>query len=452
VNCELIQETSYLHPVSSQESVRDKTQIHSRSLADIADHTLRERMPVPNISRKTMPLLPDVGVMALVPDEWSAPWQTRHHVLSRLARYFQVVWVDPAQEWREVLKQRQERTRKSSALGEASGLEVYTPEFWLPKFYRPAFLAQLSSRWRLRRAHRSLMRRGCQKIVLYLWRPEFADALLSVAHNRGCYHIDDEYSFSDVDMPLDKSEAELIAKVDQVFVHSRQLYAKKGSINPNTIYVPNGVAYDAYAKEAPQPHDLASVPHPRVGYTGYLKRTLDWDLCFHLARKHPEWSLVFVGPVAPSPEVLEAVKTLSGYPRVYFLGSKSVQQLAAYPQHFDVCIMPYRTDTHSMKYGYPLKLHEYLASGRPSVASPLFSLQEFADVVTLASTPEEWSAAITKALCPDANTQESRAARQAVARQYDWDLLVSRIARALVRTLGQEFADRLAHLTGEQDA
>jgi len=142
VNCELIQETSYLHPVSSQESVRDKTQIHSRSLADIADHTLRERMPVPNISRKTMPLLPDVGVMALVPDEWSAPWQTRHHVLSRLARYFQVVWVDPAQEWREVLKQRQERTRKSSALGEASGLEVYTPEFWLPKFYRPAFLAQ----------------------------------------------------------------------------------------------------------------------------------------------------------------------------------------------------------------------------------------------------------------------------------------------------------------------
>jgi len=27
-----------------------------------------------------------------------------------------------------------------------------------------------------------------------------------LAHNRGCYHIDDEYSFSDVDMPLDKSE------------------------------------------------------------------------------------------------------------------------------------------------------------------------------------------------------------------------------------------------------
>jgi hypothetical protein len=40
-----------------------------------------------------------------------------------------------------------------------------------------------------------------------------------------------------------------------------------------------------------------------------------------------------------------------------------------------------------------MKLHEYLATGRPVVGMPIRSLQVFDDVVTLARTPAEWSAA-----------------------------------------------------------
>ena len=47
------------------------------------------------------PLLPDIGVIALVPDYWGGPWMPRHYVLTRLARYFHVVWVDPPREWRD---------------------------------------------------------------------------------------------------------------------------------------------------------------------------------------------------------------------------------------------------------------------------------------------------------------------------------------------------------------
>lgn len=396
--------------------------------------------------------MPDVGVLALVPDNWNSPWQTRHHIISRLARYFQVVWVEPAREWRETLKHPAAATGLKPVVSEPQGLEVYTPEVWLPKLYRPAFLARRSFCWRLRRARHSLVQRGCRQILLYIWRPDFADALSSVPHDRNCYHIDDEYSFSDLDLLVDEREARLIASVDQVFVHSRQMYARKGSINPNTAYVPNGVAYDAYAKEAPEPPDLASIPHPRIGYTGYLKRTLNWDLCLYLARKHPEWSLVFVGPADASVEVRKAVQSLSGCSNVHFLGLKTTQQLSAYPQHFDVCIMPYRTDTHSMRYGYPLKLHEYLASGRPSVAAPLLALQEFEEIVSLASTPEEWTTAISAALSPQANTLERRAARQAVAQEHDWETLVLRIATAMAQRLGPEFANQLASLSGAADA
>jgi len=48
------------------------------------------------------PYLADVSVIGLVPDVWGSPWQARHHVLTRLATYFNVVWVNPVRHWRKL--------------------------------------------------------------------------------------------------------------------------------------------------------------------------------------------------------------------------------------------------------------------------------------------------------------------------------------------------------------
>jgi hypothetical protein len=137
------------------------------------------------------PLLPDVGVLALVPDTWSMVWQVRHQILTRLARYFHVVWADPALDWRARLNGigRPYRPRVDSP----PGFRIYAPEAWLPKFYRPSWLAGMTSRWRLERAKRLLARAGCEEILLSLWRPEFADAVGHLPSCRSSYHIDDEY-------------------------------------------------------------------------------------------------------------------------------------------------------------------------------------------------------------------------------------------------------------------
>jgi len=407
---------------------------------------------LPPVTDTTELLLPEVGVLAMVPDKWDSPWQARHHVLTQLARFFHVVWIEPPREWREIFQNSENTPNQNPPSLKPAGLHIYKPEFWLPQLYRPAFLEQSFLRTRLRHARRLLAQRGCRKIILYLWRPEFAKALQSVPFDSSCYHIDDEYSFSDVELPLDEEETSLVRTVDRVFIHSRGLFEKKGWINAHTICVPNGVDYPSFSRSMPEPSDLADIPHPRVGYTGFLKKTLDWDLCRDLVQRHPEWSFVFVGPAMTDPKVAEAIRELSAHSNVHFLGTRSPLELASYPQHFDVCIMPYRTATHSMKYGYPLKLHEYLASGRPTIGTPLASLLEFADVVTLASTPEQWSAAILAALGPDANTPELRSRRQAVAQGHDWRYLVLRIAKAMAESLGNSTADRLADLTGGADA
>lgn len=395
----------------------------------------------------TGPRFPEVGVLALVPDRWGPEWQVRHHVLTRLARHFHVLWVNPAQGWRE---RGHRRRRDSPLLGHASippGFEVYTPERWLPLLYRPTALARWTLDVRLRRARAKLVARGVKRIVLYIWRPEFAPALECHRHDVSVYHIDDEYSFSPVEVPTSPVERALIASVDQVIIHSPGLMEKKGKINPRTDFVPNGVEYERFAADQPEPSALANIPSPRVGYIGVLKRTLDWPLIQYLSERRPEWSLVLMGPRTSISYIEGPILELSRRPNVHILPGLPTSEVAPYPQHLDVCILPYVEDDYG-KYLYPLKLHEYLAGGRPVVGARIRSLEDFGDVIGLASTPEEWLGAISRALTTEEQGMARIAARRAVARAHDWDSLVERVAALIAARLGGSVASGYPELGG----
>lgn len=382
-----------------------------------------------------LPLVPSVGVVSLVPDHWSEYWQPRHQILTRLGRYFHVVWVNPARELGDVLALK--RSPDCAQPRRFPGFTVYCPEMWLPVLYRPQSLADFVFRQRLKHACDLLEKRGVRKKILYIWRPDFAKALDLVSFDISCYHIDDEYSFSTLELPIRETEKQLLSKVTQVFVHSPGLMERKGKFNPCTEMIPNGVDFATYTRCWDEPRDLAAVPRPRIGYTGYLKKYLDWPLLQSLSERHPEWSFVLVGPVSPHNEVAAAIETLKRRPNVYFLGAKAAQVLPSYTQYFDVCTMPYLANDYT-KYIYPLKLHEYLASGRPTVGTRIRSLEDFSHVVSLVRSPDEWSAQLSTALQPQLNTLEWQETRRTVASRHDWQLLVAQIARTLLERLGIE--------------
>ena len=85
-----------------------------------------------------------------------------------------------------------------------------------------------------------------------------------------------------------QNEAKVIRTADHVFIHSPRLLEKKGDMNPNTTFMPNGVDFEAYSRPRPEPVDLASIPHPRIGYTGVLKKQLDWELLSELCVRRPD--------------------------------------------------------------------------------------------------------------------------------------------------------------------
>lgn len=390
------------------------------------------------------PCMPDVGITAIVPDEWGGPWESRHQVLTRLAKYFNVVWVNPVEWWNESwFGSRSDRFLSSRTQDLPYGLSVFDRSYFFPSFGKP-WIDYASEYSRLAVARNTLRKRGSKAHVLYLWRDSFFSAMDRGRYDASCYHIDDEYTFSDVDLPNSPREENLIKRVDQVFISSPALMAKKGHLNSQTARIPNGVNVREYIIPKDEPEDMVGIPHPRIGYVGIIKRQLNIDVLLEVAVRHPEYSFVFVGPkrsdLRDDGEKWEKLESLSN---AYFVGGKPVSELPAYTQHMDVCMLCYTVNDYT-KYIYPLKLHEYLAAGKPIVGAPLESLKGFAEYIQFAVTVDEWETGIQLALSDSSRSAEMVEARKNIAREHDWDVLTYKIAYKICESLGPDYVARLS--------
>lgn len=360
----------------------------------------------------------------LSPSGWGDVWTGRHQLATRFARKYPLVWMCPSESWQTAWRVQPWWHRTRHAEG-ASAVEVYEPPAWLPRVRRsPVLDARLFAR-RLRYAAGLLSARGVTDIILYIWRPAYAAALDLLPHTISCYHINDEYSFA-ATASVNPRELDLIRAVDQVIIHSPELMRRKGGINPRTAFVPNGVDYQAFATPVAEPPDLSRIPHPRVGYVGWLKRHLDWPLLQTLCDDIPQAQFVLVGPTSPHADIVPVIAALAERPNVHVLGGRPVHALPAYVQHMDVGIMPYVVNDYT-RCIYPLKAHEYLAAGRPVVSTRLPSTELLQDVVLLAESPAEWTAALRRALDASSRTSDDVQQRQDVAADHDWDVLATRI-------------------------
>lgn len=380
------------------------------------------------------------GVIAVVPDCWNDICMPRHQVVQRLAARYPTVWLEPADNWRAYLVPGGRRFLQGDSWSTpVAGMDVYTPGWTHPLVFRPRSVARATFASRLRAARRRLLQRGAERIVLYVWRDEFADALDLVDHDASVYHVDDEYTFSETDLPNSPRELELMRRVDQVIVHSPALFSKKGHINRRTALIPNGVNYQDFATPRPEPADLSAVPRPRVGYAGVIKKQLDLALLARLARARPDCRFVMVGPVMNVSGKEEQLAGLQALQNVHFLGEKRPDELAGYMQHMDVCLMCYEPNDYT-KYIYPLKMHEYLATGRPVISAPIDAVLPHAEYVRIAESDAEWLQAIDSSLAGESIGTAGPLQRQAHARGHDWQALVDQVAdlfdAALARRAG----------------
>ena len=122
-----------------------------------------------------------------------------------------------------------------------------------------------------------------------------------------------------------------------------------------------------------------------VGFFGLIESFVDLELIDWLAEHRPEWQFLFIGRVAVP------AGSLPQRPNVHFVGKRPYADLPAYAKRFDACVIPSRVGDWSY-HANPIKLREYLATGKPVVAVETPQVKKFADVVEVAADREEFLA------------------------------------------------------------
>lgn len=212
-------------------------------------------------------------------------------------------------------------------------------------------------------------------------------------------------------------EPALMAKSDLVCANSTYLAALAAKYNPNSFYVGQGCDLSLYDKTKlnQTPADMQSIPKPIIGYTGALyDLRLDLGLLVHLAKAQPTWSIVLIGPEDDAFRNSE----LHALSNVHFLGNKTPEALPEYILGFDVAINPQKLNEVT-RGNYPRKIDEYLALGKPTVATKTEAMSIFAEHTYQACSAPEFVQLVERALTED--TPDRAHAREAFAREHTWE-------------------------------
>jgi glycosyltransferase involved in cell wall biosynthesis len=212
-------------------------------------------------------------------------------------------------------------------------------------------------------------------------------------------------------------------QADRVYASSHALLEKVSEVRGDvggTTFLGNGVDFAHFQNgtsvEAPAP--------PRIGYIGALAPWFDFDAVADLARRHPEWEVVLVGPILLGVE--DKVMQVTDLPNVWHLHAVSYDRLPAILRQFTVGLIPFRYNELTRGVN-PNKLYEYLAAGLP-VISTRFSREvlRFPGLVKavdpgddFVTACEEMVGAVSDELSAASIRQEARR----TARENDWDVI-----------------------------
>lgn len=188
--------------------------------------------------------------------------------------------------------------------------------------------------------------------------------------------------------------------------------------------VPNGITASEWRGPAPSP----APDRPVISYAGSLDSRIDVEVVRALGLALPEADLVFAGPVMDG-GALEAL----GLPNLHLPGHLDRASVVRLLRTSALCVLPHRSTALTLAMS-PLKVYEYLAAGRPVVATDLPPVRDISPHVTLvdaADGPSSFVGAVRVALARGPMPEPER---QSFLDANDWAVrhrTVLRLAGAL---------------------
>ena len=341
---------------------------------------------------------------------WDFVFQRPQHLISRLAQARRVVWIEEpvvgdTPRWLE--------------LPSSPGVTVYRPQ--LPGGIQGFHSDHLPALTEL--LHQLIARERLGGGIAWLYTPMALPLARQICPAVMVYDCMDELSlFQGAPPELIGMEQELLDEAELVFTGGRSLYDAKKGRHPAVHCFPSSVDAGHFRQAVPggsasEIEAQRSLPHPRLGFYGVIDERLDVGLIDAIARAHPEWQIVLVGPV-----VKIDPQSLPRHPNIHYFGQQSYEDLPRFLAGWDVCILPFAMND-ATRFISPTKTLEYMAAERPIVSTPIRDVVEpYGGIVKIGQTAEEFIAGVERAL---AMTSEERSRQtnsmRAVVRETSWE-------------------------------
>lgn len=185
--------------------------------------------------------------------------------------------------------------------------------------------------------------------------------------------MDELSAFKFAPTSLKVLENQLLAIADIVFTGGNSLYEAKKNLHPKVYSCPSSIDKEHFQGArymVQEPPDQSYIEHPRLGFYGVIDERFDITLIAEAAEAQPDWNFILVGPIIKiDPATLPKKKN------IYYLGSKTYQELPIYLSGWDIALIPFAINE-STRYISPTKTPEYLAGGKPVISTPIIDVIE----------------------------------------------------------------------------
>ena len=360
--------------------------------------------------------LPSLLVFA---DDWDRHPSSCQHLIRQLLDRYRVWWVNtigmrpPRLDLATLLRGWEKLRHWSGRSNDVTlpvNLRVVNPRMW-PWLTR-RFDRWLNQRLLLRQLG-PLVRSLPSPVVAVTTLPIVADLMGPLPVDRWVYYcVDDFGQWPGLDqVPLRQMEEEVIRRADTLIAAGAMLQERLARMGRDSYLLTHGVELEFWQGNGPTADlpALEGLERPLVVFWGVIDRRMDVAFVQRLGADLKQGTVVLAGPDSdPDPALLRA-------DRVVHLPPLPFGQLPQLGRAAAVLIMP-DADLPVTRAIQPLKLKEYLATGKPAVVRDLPANRAWADCLDLASTPEEFARAVLLRL-ETGLPEEQRRARARLAEE-----------------------------------
>ncbi len=182
----------------------------------------------------------------------------------------------------------------------------------------------------------------------------------------------------DLDAAL-KVHEEIMRSADLVVATAKKLYDEAQLKRRKVIFSPNAADYEFFSAKAEKNREFANLQHKYscvLGYYGALASWFDYDLVRAVAEAHADWVWLLIGKKIDNDMERSRIEKL---PNVIYVPAVPYKELPSYIACCDIMTIPFVLNEITEATS-PVKLFEYMASGKPIITSDMNECRNYRSV------------------------------------------------------------------------